>query len=318
MAGRVPAFPGSGNRGLKEKNLLDKEYIKLGISPVNWTNDDMPELGDEISWEQCVSEAAEAGFAGTEIGHKYPVDWAELKYGMAEKGLVAFNAWMSTYFVSKPYKDNIKAFRMFLDKMKYLGASTVMVSEQGNSIQARDIPVISPQKPVFTLDELAIVAKGYDEMGHIALNDGIYLTVHHHMGTAVETLVEIDQLMDRTSPDRVFLLFDSAHSFFAGDDPEELLKKYVSRTRVVHAKDIRKNVLAQVEKNGWSFKKAVLNGIFTVVGDGDIEFEPLFKILSDADYKGWICAEAEQDPAKANPLEYAKLGMAKLRELTLL
>ncbi|GFI51228.1 inosose dehydratase [Lachnospiraceae bacterium] len=154
-------------------------------------------------------------------------------------------------------------------------------------------------------EEWDLLTGGLNRLGRIAKEKGMVLTFHHHMGTVVQTEEEIDRFMASVDPELVFLLFDSGHLSFAGIDPEKVLRKYVDRVRHVHLKDLRKRVVEQSRNEKWSFLKGVREGTFTVPGDGDVDFAPIFKILEEADYRGWVVVEAEQDPAKANPLEYA-------------
>ena len=158
--------------------------------------------------------------------------------------------------------------------------------------------------------------KGLDVLGKIAVERGFKLCFHHHMGTVVQTAAETDRMMANTDPRYVFLCYDTGHFTFAGEDPLAMLKKYVDRVGHVHLKDMRLPVVEQARANNWSFLTAVRNGAFTVPGDGDVDFDPVFKVLSDAHYEGWLLVEAEQDPAKANPLEYAIKGRKYIAEHT--
>lgn len=296
--------------------MFDKENLKLGIAPIAWTNDDMPELGAENTFEQCISEMALAGFVGTEIGNKYPKDPKVLKKALDLRGLTVCNAWFSSYLTTKPLKETVDAFIKHRDFLYEVGARVIGASEQGHSIQGRmDTPIFSA-KPYFTDDEWKRLADGLNELGRLAKEKDMILTYHHHMGTGVQTFEEIDKLMDMTDPNYVYLLFDTGHLVFAGEDPEAVLKKYVNRIKHVHLKDIREEILERVKKEDWSFLKAVKEGVFTVPGDGVIDFDPLFKILAENGYKGWFVVEAEQDPAKANPLEYAIKARNFIREKT--
>ena len=154
-------------------------------------------------------------------------------------------------------------------------------------------------------------------MGAYAKSKGMYFTVHHHMGTGVQTVEEIDKLMEMTDPDLVYLLFDSGHLTFAGIDPVPVLKKYVNRVKHVHLKDVRLDVYNnQVVPNHMSFLDAVRAGVFTVPVDGDVDFKPIFDILAESGYEGWVVVEAEQDPAKANPFEYAVKARKYIAENT--
>ncbi|MEG1890077.1 MAG: myo-inosose-2 dehydratase [Clostridia bacterium] len=296
--------------------MLDKNKVKLAIAPIGWTNDDLPDLGAENSFEQCISEMALAGFKGSEIGNKYPQDVAVLKHKLDVRGLQICNAWFSTLFTSEPYEVTIENFIKHRDRLHALGAKVIGASEQGNSIQGKSLNIFGAEKPVYTDAQWALIAKGYNELGRLAKEKGMTLTCHHHMGTGVQTVAEIDQFMALTDPSLVFLLFDSGHLTFAGVDPVPVLRKYINRIKHVHLKDVRQSVRAQAEKEGWSFLQAVRAGVFTVPGDGDVDFAPIFRILEESNYEGWVVVEAEQDPAKANPFEYAVKARHYIAEKT--
>ncbi len=296
--------------------MLDPKKVKLAIAPIGWTNDDLPDLGGENTFEQCVSEMALAGFKGSEIGNKYPKDPAVLKHYLDVRGLQICNAWFSSLFTSDPYEVTKEAFIAHRDRLNALGAKIIGASEQGNSIQGKPLNIFGPDKPVYTKEQWEAVAEGYNKLGQLARDVGMTLTIHHHMGTGIQTAEEIDTLMAMTDPNLVYLLFDSGHLTFAGIDPLPILKKYVSRIRHVHLKDVRQSIRAQAEKEGWSFLTAVRAGVFTVPGDGDVDFAPIFDVLEKEGYEGWVVVEAEQDPAKANPFEYAVKARRYIREKT--
>ena len=293
--------------------MLDSKKVKLAIAPIAWTNDDLPDLGAENSFEQCISEMALSGFSGSEIGNKYPKDPDVLKHYLDVRGLRICNAWFSSLLLSDGYDATIDAFIKHRDFLHALGAKVIGASEQGNSIQGKNVSIFG-NKPVYTDEQWELIAKGFNEMGRLAREKDMYFTVHHHMGTGVQTADEIDRLMEMTDENLVFLLFDTGHLAFAGEDAVAVLKKYVHRTKHVHLKSIRKDVIAEGKAKGYSFLDCVRAGAFTVPGDGDFDFRPVFDILSDADYEGWVVVEAEQDPAKANPFEYALLARKYIRE----
>ena len=293
--------------------MLDNKKVKLAIAPIAWTNDDLPDLGAENSFEQCISEMALSGFSGSEIGNKYPKDPDVLKHYLDVRGLRICNAWFSSLLLSDGYDATIDAFIKHRDFLHALGAKVIGASEQGNSIQGKNVSIFG-NKPVYTDEQWELIAKGFNEMGRLAREKDMYFTVHHHMGTGVQTADEIDRLMEMTDENLVFLLFDTGHLAFAGEDAVAVLKKYVHRTKHVHLKSIRKDIIAEGKAKGYSFLDCVRAGAFTVPGDGDLDFRPVFDILSDADYEGWVVVEAEQDPAKANPFEYALLARKYIRE----
>ena len=295
--------------------MLNKEKVNLACAPIAWTNDDMPDLGAENTFEQCVSEMALAGFTGSEIGNKYPKDVETLKHKLDVRGMRICNAWFSSLLLSEGYDATIEAFIKHRDFLHALGAKVIGASEQGNSIQGKDVSIFG-EKPVYTDEQWDLIRKGFNKMGELAKEKGMYFTVHHHMGTGVQTAEEIDKLMEITDPDLVYLLFDTGHLSFSGEDVLGVLKKYVNRVKHVHLKSIRKDVIEDAKVKGYSFLDSVRAGSFTVPGDGDFDFTPVFDILDEAGYEGWVVVEAEQDPAKANPYEYAVLARNYIREKT--
>lgn len=296
--------------------MLDKSKVRLGIAPIAWTNDDMPDLGKENTFEQCVSEMALAGFTGSEVGGKYPADTKVLKKALDLRGIQICNQWFSSFLISKPFEETEKEFIKAADFLKEMGAKVIGVSEQSYSIQGKMEQPVWEGKYVMNDEEWKLLAEGLNKLGKIAKDKGMTLTFHHHMGTVVQTEEEIDRFMETVDPELVFLLFDSGHLSFAGIDPEKVLKRYVNRVKHVHLKDIREEMVKKSQNERWSFLKGVREGVFTVPGDGDVDFAPIFRILEDAGYEGWVVVEAEQDPAKANPLEYAKKARAYIAEKT--
>lgn len=296
--------------------MLDKNKVSLGIAPIGWTNDDMPDLGKENTFEQTVSEMALAGFKGSEVGSHYPSDPKVLKKALDLRGLTICNQWFSSFLISKPYEETEKEFIRQCDFLTQVGAKCIGVSEQSYSIQGMLDRPIQEGKYVMNDEEWDLLVTGLNKLGKIAKDKGMVLTFHHHMGTVVQTEEEIDRFMASVDPELVFLLFDSGHLSFAGIDPEKVLRKYVNRVRHVHLKDLRKDVVKQSKDEKWSFLKGVRAGTFTVPGDGDVDFAPIFDILEEAGYEGWVVVEAEQDPAKANPLEYAMKARKYIAEKT--
>lgn len=286
--------------------MFDKNKVKLGIAPIAWTNDDMPDLGKENTFEQCVSEMALAGFTGSEVGNKYPKDPEVLKKALELRGVEICNQWFSSFLITKPFEEVEKEFRAQLTFLKAMGAKVIGASEQSYSVQGQlDTPIFG-HKYVMNDQEWDTFCTGMNKLGKIAKEEyGIAFTFHHHMGTVVQSLAEVDRMMENTDPEYVSLLFDTGHFTYCGEDPLEVVKKYVHRIKHVHLKDIRPEVVEQVKKENMSFLAGVRAGAFTIPGDGCINYDPIFKVLEEAGYEGYMVVEAEQDPAKANPLEYA-------------
>ncbi len=297
--------------------MLDPNKVCLGIAPIAWTNDDMPDLGGENTFAQCVSEMALAGFKGSEVGNKYPRDPEALKKALSLRGISICNQWFSSFLLTKPFEEVEKEFRAQCAFLKAMGAKIIGASEQSYSVQGQiDTPVFG-HKYVMNDEEWKTLSEGLNKLGKIALEDyGITLTYHHHMGTVVQDADETARLMESTDPRYMSLLFDTGHFRYCGVDPLEMVKKYASRIRHVHLKDIRPEVVEKVRKEELSFLAGVRLGAFTVPGDGCIDFGPIFEVLEQAGYEGWMVVEAEQDPALADPLEYALKARAYIREKT--
>ncbi len=286
--------------------MFNKEKVKLGIAPIAWTNDDMPDLGKENTFEQCVSEMALAGFTGSEVGNKYPRDTEALKKALQLRRMEICNQWFSCFLLTKPLEEVEREFRNQLSYLKTMGAKIIGVSEQSHSVQGMvDTPIFG-HKYVMNDKEWEVFCKGLNRLGKIAKEEyGISLTFHHHMGTVVQDEAEVDRMMENTDSEYVSLLFDTGHFAYCGVSPLKMVKKYTGRIKHVHLKDIRKEVVEKVKAENLSFLDGVRLGTFTVPGDGCIDFDPIFKVLEVSGYEGYMLVEAEQDPAKANPLEYA-------------
>lgn len=297
--------------------MLDRAKVKLGIAPIAWTNDDLPDLGKENTFEQCISEMALAGFTGSEVGNRYPKDTDVLKKALALRGLEICNQWFSSYLVSRPFEEVEKEFRAQITFLKTMGAKIIGVSEQSYSVQGQQDTPIFGHKYEMNDQEWDIFCQGLNRLGRIARDEyGIRLTFHHHMGTVVQNPDEVERMMKGTNSEYVSLLYDTGHFAYCGADPLEMLQKYIDRVKHVHLKDIRPEVVEKVKQDNLSFLEGVRLGAFTVPGDGCIDFVPIFQTLEKAGYEGYMLVEAEQDPAKANPLEYAVKARKFIKEKT--
>lgn len=296
--------------------MFDKKKIKLGIAPIGWTNDDMPKLGGENTFEQCIREMALAGFTGCEVGNKYPRDPKVLQEALDLRGMRIASKWFSSFLVTKPYEEVETEFIAELNYLKGLGADRINVSEQSYSVQGKEELSIFDNKVHFTDEEWERLCQGLNKLGKAALDRGFKLCFHHHMGTGVQTIAETERMLESTDPDYVFLCYDTGHFAFSGEDPLYILKKYPQRIGHVHLKDLRADVAKKATLEKWSFLKSVREGSFTVPGDGDVDFDAVFEQLEKSGYEGWFLVEAEQDPAKANPFKYAKMARSFIAEKT--
>lgn len=244
-----------------------------------------------------------ADFQGTEVGGFFP-EANILKRELKLRNLKIAGQWFSSFLIRDGVQAVSKAFHKHCAYLQEVGASVVVVSEQTYSIQGLDKNVFTG-KLHFTDQEWTQLCSGLNELGAIAERYGLNLVYHHHMGTGVQTVEEVDRLMANTDPGIVHLLYDTGHIFVSDGDYMTLLTKHIDRIKHVHFKDFRNKVMDDCRKEGKSFVQSFLSGLFTVPGDGDIDFTKPFRVLLDSDYKGWIVVEAEQDPSVAHPLEYA-------------
>jgi inosose dehydratase len=284
--------------------------IRVGIAPIGWSNDDLPELGGDIPLEQCLAEAKLAGYAGVEKGGKFPMDAAILRPILERYRLELVSGWFSGQLRLGDVETEKMRIRQQLGLYQALGCPVMVYAETTGSVQGQiDTPVA--ERPRMEHEEFKRYGEKLTRLADWLKAAGCPMTFHHHMGTVVETEEEIDWLMANTA-DSVGLLFDTGHLVFAGGRIPDTIRRHARRINHVHVKDVRKDVLERLRAERWSFLKGVLEGVFTVPGDGMIDFDMVASLLAEIGYAGWVVVEAEQDPAKANPLVMARLGLRTL------
>ena len=285
--------------------------VRLGANPIIWSNDDLRELGADITLETCLGEARAVGFEGMELGHKFPREPRALGELLGRFGLKCVSGWHSAELLTWGAREELARLRPHLELLKAMGSPVLVFAEVSQAVHG-DLKRPLSERPVLTARDWREFGKRLTEVAAVTAAEGVRLAYHHHMGTVVQSGEDIDALMAATGPE-VGLLLDTGHAAFAGADPEALARRHAQRIVHVHAKDVRSEVVVQARRANWSFLRAVLAGVFTVPGDGDVAFEPVFAQL--ADYSGWVVLEAEQDPRIANPLTYATLGYRNLKRL---
>ena len=284
--------------------------VELAVAPIAWSNSDLPELGGDTTLETCLKESREAGFTGTETGVKYPMDPETLGPLLQTHQLKLASGWFSGTLRSCSVDEEWQKLQEMLQTFKSLGAPVLVYAETSGSVQSlKKVPVT--QRPVMPDSEFPDYGRKLTEVADRMEDFGVKMVFHHHMGTVIETEREVDLLMENTGPS-VRLLIDTGHLTFAGGDVDATTLRHGSRIGHVHCKDIRKEIWQRVQKENLSFLDAVLEGVFTVPGDGFIDFAGFAKILAEIQYSGWVVVEAEQDPEKANPLEYSRMGCEHL------
>lgn len=289
--------------------------IRIGANPIGWSNDDLQEIGGATPLETCLAEAREAGFVGMELGHKFPREPKALKAALAPFGMACISGWYSAELLKRDADEEMKHLRPHLDLLKAMGSTVLVFAETSNAIHGdRSMPL--SRRPVLAAGDWAEFGRRVTRVAEQTLAEGVRLVYHHHMGTIVESAADIDAFMAATG-EAAHLLLDTGHATWGGADPVGLAERYRARISHVHAKDVRKAVMEQARREDWSFLDAVLGkgeelGVYTVPGDGMVDYPAVFKALPG--YSGWVVVEAEQDPEKAHPLTYARKGVAHLKQ----
>jgi inosose dehydratase len=283
---------------------------KLGMSPIAWWNDDLPELSDDVSLEECLRQSRSAGFTGMEKGRRFPDD-PEIMLPILKKADVTLcGGWFSGTLMDEDLATNKDRIQPMIDLFKAVTAPCIVYGEVGRSIQGdRSRPLAT--KPKLSDDEMKTYAKKLTVFGEWCAEQGMPLSYHHHMAAVVETEPELDAFM-RHSGEGIPLLLDAGHLAFAGGDVLRAIDNHHKRINHVHVKDIRQGVVGRLDRAKQSFLDAVALGAFTVPGDGSLDFAAIVQRLADYGYEGWFVVEAEQDPKANPPLKMAQLGYAEL------
>jgi myo-inosose-2 dehydratase len=283
--------------------------IRIGANPIGWSNDDMPELGGDIPLEQCLAEANAAGFEGMELGHKFPREPNKLKPILDAHGLALVSGWYSTFLLGRDAEVEFQAARAHASLLKEMGCEVLIAAECTGTVHGDKTKRLS-QRPVMTQDEWTRFGPRLTAFAEKLSGMGLTLVYHHHMGTVVQSEAEIDRLMRETGS-AVKLLLDTGHATWGGADPAALARRHRARIAHMHAKDVRREVMHRSAHEDWSFLVSVIEGVYTVPGDGMIDFVSVFRQLLG--YSGWVVVEAEQDPEKADPAAYARMGCENVR-----
>ncbi|SFL65463.1 inosose dehydratase [Paenibacillus sp. 1_12] len=291
--------------------------FKLGIHPINWVGEDVKEHGDDTTYEQILDDIQALGLKGTEMGRKYPTDPVILQEELSKRGIQLVSQWKSVLFSDPSYREaELAAYRKHVEFLHGMGSTVISTCEVGGSLHFD--PRRTPnEKEVLRLDEAGwqSLAEGLNAAGAIAQEYGLKLTYHHHGGTAVESPEEIDRLMELTDPTKVFLLYDTGHAYYGGADPLQVLLKHYDRIAYIHFKDIRQEVLDEARAEQVDFVTCIRKGVFTVPGDGCLDFGPILNELLTRGYDGWAMLEGEQDPAAHPAYEYAKRALEHMEAL---
>ncbi|HEY0944485.1 MAG TPA: myo-inosose-2 dehydratase [Opitutaceae bacterium] len=300
--------------------VADRPYLglrdcRVGANPIIWSNDDFYELAGDLPLDVILSDMREAGFAGSELGHAYPRTPDALGAALRRHQLRLVSGWHSTYLAERDYAPEEESFKAHLALLKALGASVVIVAECTRAIHgAREagLGFGDDDRPRLAEAEWPHVFAGLTKFAALCAAEGLKLVYHHHMGTVIQSEAELDRLL--AGVPGMHLLLDPGHLAFAGIDAHAIMRKHGARVAHVHLKSVRPAIVERVRGERWSFCRAVTEGVFTIPGDGLVDFPRLFAELAQHDYRGWLVVEAEEDPTKAPPLEKARRARAFVRE----
>jgi inosose dehydratase len=285
--------------------------VKIGVSPISWTNDDMPELGKDTTVEHCLTEGKQAGYRGFELGGKWPKDSEILRPLFDKYSMDVVSSWFCGGLLVDSLEDEIERITPHMNLLKDMGTEVIVYCEMDSCVHG-DISSPLSKRPILDDGQWEEWAEKLSQLAKYTLSNGMKLAYHHHMGTVVQIEDEIDKLMAMTTND-LGLVFDTGHLIYAGADPLEVYKKHSDRVMHIHCKDVRGEILNHSLDTDSSFLNSVLSGVYTVPGDGDFNFSELFKMVGEANFSGWIVVEAEQDPAKAHPLTYVTMGYKNIK-----
>ncbi len=282
----------------------------LGIAPIGWTNDDLPELGGEIPLETCLADAQAAGYSGMERGGKFPKTADEMLAVLGKYDLRLVSGWYSGTVLDNDLEAEKDQAREQIDLFKAVGCTCIVYGETAGTVQnIRNAPLNTRRR--LSDDQIRDYGRRLTAFAEFCADEKMPLAFHHHMATAIETEQDLDTLMANTG-EAVGLLYDAGHMAFAGGDILRVIDNHGPRIIHVHTKDVRNSVIHTIDRDRVSFLDAVIQGAFTVPGDGSIDFDAVIQRLADNGYEGWFIVEAEQDPAKAPPAEYARIGYDSL------
>jgi len=287
--------------------------VRIGVSPIAWINDDLPELGGDTPVETVLRDAHALGFEGIELGGKFVRDPQALAAQLGAHELSLIGGWWSAALLARPVEDEIAALQQHLRLLEALGSRVFIVAECSNAIHGDRRRPLSAS-PRLRSEEWPRFGERLSALAAYLEQHGLRLAYHHHLGTVVERAEDIEQLIAHTDR-RVGFVLDTGHAALGGLDAQRLIRTHPERIVHVHAKDVRRRVFEQLKQRNGSFLDGVLAGMFTAPGDGDLEWRGVARALQAIRYDGWVVVEAEQDPALADPRLYSRIGLDTVRGL---
>jgi len=292
--------------------------IEIGNAPCSWgvefANDPR-----NPTWRKVLQDCAEAGYRGIELGPVgfMPEDPAILGEALDEFGLTLIGGVIfRPYHDPDAWEDVLNATHRTARALMAHGAEHLVIID---SISPRRAPTAGRADEAVQMDkaEWTGFRDRIVESARIGAEDyGLTVGIHAHAAGFMDFEPELIRLLDEVDEGLLKICFDTGHHSYAGFDPVAFMKKYVSRISYMHFKDIDPKVKADVIANRTGFYEACGQGIFCNLGQGDVDFEAVRKVLLDANFEGWCTVEQDCDPTlDVRPIDDARANRAYLQSI---
>ncbi|MFB3819118.1 MAG: TIM barrel protein [Candidatus Methylomirabilales bacterium] len=272
--------------------------IRVATAPMNWNNDDVPDLRPFLPIEQVLAEMVEAGYEGTEYGTGFPADPEALRRLLGRYGLtLASNfCWVALHDRERQAAEMARA----LEVARTLGAldvSELILGMRGDERRlqlAGRVP--ADGSAGLSAEAWRVLAHGVQRLASACTPLGVRLAVHPHAGSYVETRDELERLLALTEPEALGLCLDTGHLVYGGADPIAVVAAHGARVRYVHLKDVNLRVLDSARRNGLGFLGALKAYVFCGLGHGGVDLDRFMGALREAHYSGWLVIEEDTSP----------------------
>jgi inosose dehydratase len=271
--------------------------FNFASAPDSWGVLDYPGPSWNQPYEKMLDEMVEAGYTGTELGPYgfFPTELDVLRPQLEKRNLTLLASFVPVV-LSEPASANIavEQIRKVGDLLAALKAPFLVLADA----QSPERDLISGRVPTdgtasLTSEQWKNVAKVVADAGRVSNDFGLDLVFHPHVATYIETPAETERLFDVTSATNMGLCLDTGHCVYGGGDPAAQAEKYRGILRYVHIKDINHKILAESRRQALTFDQAIEEKVFTIIGQGSIDFPQFFRVLAKNSYSGWMVVEQD-------------------------
>jgi inosose dehydratase len=273
------------------------ERFLFASAPDSWGVLDYPGPSWEQSYEKMLDEMVEAGYSGTELGPYgfFPTDPEILQSQLAKRRLSLLGSFvpvrMGDPAAGTEVIERIRKVGKLLAALK--APFLVMADDQSAERNAFSGRAYDTSCPVLSSAQWRHVGSIVADAERVANEFGLDLVFHPHVATYVETPEECEKFFNATSQTNIGLCLDTGHCAYGLGDPVKEAEKFRSKLRFVHIKDCNARVLSEARRNKWTFEEAIEHKVFTVIGQGDIDFPAFFRTLVKNGYSGWSVVEQD-------------------------